>query len=253
MTKLQRYFINQNADENQRFFITSKEDIHHITNVMRNVVGDKIIITFNDKKVYTTQISNIEPDQIEIELLEQQDINTELPVNVTICSGLIKADKYEWLLQKSTVMGASNFIAVGMDRSVVKLQANKVQKKLDRWQKIIKEAAEQSYRLVIPDIKFKSNLNEIYDTISHYDYILLAYEDEAKRGEVSLFKEQLKQFRTNDRILFIFGPEGGFSEKEISKFSEVATTVGLGPRILRAETAPLYALSAISFENELMG
>ena len=73
-----------------------------------------------------------------------------------------------------------------MDRSVVKLTPNKVQK-LER-QKIIKEA-EQSYRLIIPNIIFKSNLNEIYDTINHYDYILLAYEDEAKRGEVSLLKK----------------------------------------------------------------
>ena len=74
-----------------------------------------------------------------------------------------------------------------MDRSVVKLTPNKVQKIRTR-QKIIKEV-EQSYRLIIPNIIFKSNLNEIYDTINHYDYILLAYEDEAKRGEVSLLKK----------------------------------------------------------------
>ena len=138
-----------------------------------------------------------------------------------------------------------------MDRSVVKLTPNKVQKIRTR-QKIIKEV-EQSYRLIIPNIIFKSNLNEIYDTINHYDYILLAYEDEAKRGEVSLFKETLKKFKTNDRILLIFGPEGGFSEKEITLLNETSFNVGLGPRILRAETAPLYALSAISYENELMG
>lgn len=80
-------------------------------------------------------------------------------------------------------MGANHFISVGMDRSVVKLQENKVQKKIDRWQKIVKEAAEQSYRLVIPDVKFQSNLKVIYDTINNYDYVLIAYEDEAKHGE----------------------------------------------------------------------
>lgn len=67
------------------------------------------------------------------------------------------------------------------------------------------------------------------------------------------FKETLKKFKTNDRILLIFGPEGGFSEKEITLLNETSFNVGLGPRILRAETAPLYALSAISYENELMG
>lgn len=63
----------------------------------------------------------------------------------------------------------------------------------------------------------------------------------------------MKKFKTNDRILLIFGPEGGFSEKEITLLNETSFNVGLGPRILRAETAPLYALSAISYENELMG
>lgn len=253
MNKLQRYFINQNADENQRFFITSKEDIHHITNVMRNTIGNKIIVTFNNKVAYKTEIADITNEAIEIKLLDQLQINTELPYDITICSGLIKADKYEWLIQKSTELGANNFIAVEMNRSIVKLQTNKVSKKIERWQKIIKEAAEQSYRLIIPKISFKSNLNEIYDTINQYDYILLAYEDEAKRGEVSLFKKTLQKFKTNDRILIIFGPEGGFSENEIDLFKDVSVNVGLGPRILRAETAPLYALSAISFEKELMG
>ncbi|UDI79277.1 16S rRNA (uracil(1498)-N(3))-methyltransferase [Staphylococcus taiwanensis] len=250
---MQRYFINQNADENQRFFITSKEDIHHITNVMRNTIGNKIIVTFNNKVAYKTEIADITNEAIEIKLLDQLQINTELPYDITICSGLIKADKYEWLIQKSTELGANNFIAVEMNRSIVKLQTNKVSKKIERWQKIIKEAAEQSYRLIIPKISFKSNLNEIYDTINQYDYILLAYEDEAKRGEVSLFKKTLQKFKTNDRILIIFGPEGGFSENEIDLFKDVSVNVGLGPRILRAETAPLYALSAISFEKELMG
>lgn len=220
---------------------------------MRNTIGNKIIVTFNNKVAYKTEIADITNEAIEIKLLDQLQINTELPYDITICSGLIKADKYEWLIQKSTELGANNFIAVEMNRSIVKLQTNKVSKKIERWQKIIKEAAEQSYRLIIPKISFKSNLNEIYDTINQYDYILLAYEDEAKRGEVSLFKKTLQKFKTNDRILIIFGPEGGFSENEIDLFKDVSVNVGLGPRILRAETAPLYALSAISFEKELMG
>ena len=253
MNNLQRYFINQNADENQRFFITNEEDIHHIKNVMRNTIGNKIIINFNDKKVFITEITHISSNQIEVLPINQLDIDTELPVDVTICSGLIKADKYEWLLQKSTELGANHFISVGMDRSVVKLQENKVQKKIDRWQKIVKEAAEQSYRLVIPDVKFQSNLKVIYDTINNYDYVLIAYEDEAKHGEKSRFKNILNNFQTNDRVLIIFGPEGGLSDSEISLFGDVSTIVGLGPRILRAETAPLYALSAVSYEKELLG
>lgn len=253
MINLQRYFINQSADKLQRFFIENKEDIHHIKNVMRYSEGDSVIVTFLNQTVYKCQIKALNDNYVELELKDKQNIETELPQHITICSGLIKADKYEWMIQKATEMGANEFIAVGMDRSVVKLNESKVAKKLERWQKIIKEAAEQSYRLTIPNIYFKSNLQEIYDIISHYDYVLIAYEEQAKHGDLSHFKQIKKQFKTQDRVLMIFGPEGGLSDKEVSLFSENSTLVGLGPRILRAETAPLYALSAVSFEKELLG
>ncbi|EFV89132.1 MULTISPECIES: 16S rRNA (uracil(1498)-N(3))-methyltransferase [Staphylococcus] len=250
---MQRYFMNQSADENQCFFIENKEDYHHIVNVMRYKEGQNIIVTFSDENVFRCKIISINDQSIEIKLEEKQQINTELPQNITICSGLIKADKYEWMIQKATEMGANEFIAVAMERSVVKLNDSKVEKKLSRWQKIIKEAAEQSYRLTIPNIKFKSNLKEIYGMINQYDYVLIAYEEQAKHGELSQFKQTIKQFKTQDRVLIIFGPEGGLSDSEIALFDDVSTIVGLGPRILRAETAPLYALSAVSYEKELLG
>lgn len=250
---LQRYFLNQNADINQRFFITESDDIHHISNVMRHQIGDNIIITFNDQLVYQCEIVNIENNAIEIEPNMKVYINTELPQAITICSGLIKADKYEWLLQKATELGAHQFIATTMDRSVVKLSGSKIDKKLDRWQKIVKEAAEQSYRLLIPNVEYVSNLQVLCDNIDKYDYVLVAYEDAAKNGETNNFKTLLQQFKPNERILVIFGPEGGFSDKEVSLLDKVGNQIGLGPRILRAETAPLYVLSAISYQKELLG
>ncbi|MBF0814006.1 16S rRNA (uracil(1498)-N(3))-methyltransferase [Staphylococcus sp. mip270_02] len=249
---MQRYFINQNADSLQRFSIIEKGDIHHILNVMRYQMNDEIIITFSDQFVYKCKISNIDTDEIEIELVEQIDIDSELPQTITICSGLIKADKYEWLLQKATELGASEFLAVGMKRSVVKLNDSKITKKLERWQKIIKEAAEQSYRLAIPSIDYKASLKEVFQQSDLYDYILIAYEDAAKQGEVSNLKKLIKTFQPNDRVLVIFGPEGGLAEEELALFNDNAYQVGLGPRILRAETAPLYVLSAISYELELL-
>ncbi len=121
---------------------------------------------------------------------------------------LIKADKYQWLLQKATELGASSFIAVSMEHSIVKLNEAKVAKKIERWQKIIKEAAEQSYRLVIPSIQFEWNLKLICDTIDNYDYILIAYEEEAKDGELSNSGSKLyQQFNAQDKVLIkkIFG------------------------------------------------
>ena len=111
-------------------FITNKEDIHHIKNVMRQSEGQQIVTTFNDQNVYTCEIIHIGDQEIEIELIEKQDIDTELPQHITICSGLIKADKYEWMIQKATELGASEFIAVEMQRSIVKLNSTKASKSL---------------------------------------------------------------------------------------------------------------------------
>lgn len=248
---MQRYFLNKNADLNQRFFIDDKEDVHHIVNVMRMSVDDLIIVNFNNA-TYKSKICNI-TQTIEIETIEWMLMSTEMPVDITVCSGLIKADKYEWMIQKATELGATSFIATQMDRSMVKLTEAKSDKKVARWQKIVKEAAEQSYRQIIPKVKYVSNLNHVYDMISEYDYVLLAYEETAKEGGNSQFKQIIKNLKNASRILLIFGPEGGFSEDEIQTFEEKATRVSLGPRILRAETAPLYALSAISYEIDLMG
>lgn len=249
---MQRYFLNENAENHQRFFITNKDDIHHISKVMRYTEGDHIIINFNNRQTFEAEIIQIENNSIEIETMEQLEIATEMPVSITIASGLIKSDKYEWLIQKATEMGAHDYIAIQMDRSVVKLNDQKAAKKIDRWQKIIKEAAEQSYRQLIPSIKYYSNLKYVYDMISEYDYILMAYEEQAKNGESSQFKKILTQLKPNNKVLLLFGPEGGFSEEEVALFESNAHIVGLGPRILRAETAPLYALGAISYEIELM-
>lgn len=248
---VQRYFIDQNADPSQRFFITSKDDIHHIVNVMRNDVGNEVIVTFKDQQVYRCKITEIHQDVIEVTLTEAMSTDSELPQHITICSGLIKADKYEWLIQKATELGASHFIATQMSRSVVKLTQNKVSKKLERWQKIIKEAAEQSYRLKIPEVTYKESLKAVHEDIETYDHVLLAYEDAAKEGETQQFRSLVAQFQPEDRVLIIFGPEGGLTEEEVQLFENDGATIGLGPRILRAETAPLYALSAISYEQEL--
>ena len=97
---------------------------------MRQSEGQQIVTTFNDQNVYTCEIIHIGDQEIEIELIEKQDIDTELPQHITICSGLIKADKYEWMIQKATELGASEFIAVEMQRSIVKLNHTKASKSL---------------------------------------------------------------------------------------------------------------------------
>ncbi|GGI40098.1 16S rRNA (uracil(1498)-N(3))-methyltransferase [Mammaliicoccus stepanovicii] len=248
---MQRYFLLENAELNQRFFIHNREDIHHIKNVMRMSENQKLIITFRDKESYISEIVAFHDEKIEVLTVENVTRQTELPVEITIASGLIKGDKYEWMIQKATEMGTHHFIAVQSERAVVKLDQKKRDKKIERWQKIIKEASEQSMRLTIPDIEYKSNFKALCDIMNEYDYVIIAYEEEAKHGESGKLHQIGNKLEHGHKILLIFGPEGGLSKAEVDLFND-GEKVSLGPRILRAETAPLYALAALSYQLEIM-
>lgn len=247
---MQRYFIQQQGQLNCIYEVTS-EDSHHIKNVMRLKIGDKITGVF-ENEVFICEIIELSK-YVNIKTLEQIDHQVELPLNITIVTGVTKGDKYEYLLQKATELGCHHFILMNMDRSVAKLTEAKLTKKLERWQKIVKEAAEQSQRKCLPDIQYLPNIPSLIEQLEQYDVCLLAYEESAKQNEVAMLKKVLATVKTGQRILCIFGPEGGISENEFQQLTQAEViSVGLGPRILRAETAPLYFLSAISFSKELL-
>ncbi|TDM15577.1 16S rRNA (uracil(1498)-N(3))-methyltransferase [Macrococcus bovicus] len=242
---MQRYFLEESAEAGRTFVIDAKEDVHHIKNVMRQQPGDALVINFTDG-TYQATIEELS-EKVWVRVTEKLELDTELPVHITIASGLLKNDKYEWMLQKATELGASQFLPFQGEFSVVRWDAKKADKKLERYRKIIKEAAEQSYRQQLPVIEFTSQLAELN---GRFDHLIIAYEESAKHHEQQAFKQAVSRFRRGDRVLLVFGPEGGLSPKEVAMLEGI--TAGLGPRILRAETAPLYALSAISYHMELL-
>ena len=168
-----------------------------------------------------------------------------MPVRVTIVCPMLKGEKFEWMLQKSTELGASEFIIYEADRSIVKLDDKKKEKRLIRYRKVIKEASEQSKRTVIPEINFDSKLKQV--DFSGFDHTIIAYEGNA--GNESLSLNRLERFKDGDSLAFIFGPEGGLTVNETG-FNGSLQHVRLGPRILRAESAPLYFLSSMSYIYE---
>ncbi|MEK4923517.1 16S rRNA (uracil(1498)-N(3))-methyltransferase [Cytobacillus sp. FSL R5-0569] len=247
---MQRYFVNHR--ENDHFFITG-DDYHHITRVMRMNVGDEIICVDPDGKAAQCKLVNITSEVVELEVVQWIEKNVELPVDVTIVSGLPKGDKLEWIIQKGTELGAHQFIPFMSARSIVKLDEKKANKKKDRWQKIAKEAAEQSHRIIVPHVYGPQSLQQLLEISKNYDYKCVAYEESSKQGESSAFHQVLKGMSRGDSLLFIFGPEGGLTEKEITLLEDEGfISCGLGPRILRTETAPSYVLSAVSYHFELM-
>jgi len=177
------------------------------------------------------------------------DIQTELPIDIVVCQALPKSpERIEQVLQHGTELGAAAFLIFAGDRSVAKLETtDKVNKRLERWNSIIRSSAEQSGRAVLPPISWHSNLKAV---IQKVQLPLLVLHEEADTPLKSVVKSVMA---TSRGIALIVGPEGGLSPAEIATCrSNEGTAISLGPRILRTETAALAAIAQLSFalENE---
>ncbi len=245
---MQRYFVDH-INETQATI--TGEDVHHITRVMRMSVGDSIFCCYNGR-VAICAITEITNDTVLANVVEWVENSNELPIKVCIASGLPKGDKLEYVIQKGTELGASEFVPFVAARSIVKWDEKKGQKKVERWGKIAKEAAEQSHRVMVPNVTKPLSFRELLSFSQSYTYKVVAYEEDAKRGENSNLARLLSQMKNGESLFVVIGPEGGLTEKEVSSLIENEfISCSFGPRILRTETAPLYVLSAVSYHFEL--
>ena len=246
---MQQYFIKGNPQST--LVVTDKDTAKHMFSVMRLKEGDQVTLVFGDGVKRLAQV--LDPSQQSLEILEELADNTELPVKVTIASGFPKSDKLEFITQKATELGASAIWAFPADWSVAKWDGKKLAKKSEKLEKIVQGAAEQSKRNLIPEVRLFNKKADFLVALADFDRIVVAYEEAAKEGETTALVRVLSGLAAGAKDLFIFGPEGGLSPDVIVAFRQAgAVSAGLGPRILRAETAPLYALSAVSVLTELI-
>lgn len=246
---MQQYFVNGRAEK--LVTITEKDTIKHMFQVMRLTDGDEVVLVFDDGVKRLAKVADSGAHQFE--LVEELADNVEMPVQVTIASGFPKGDKLDLVTQKATELGASAIWAYPADWSVVKWDGKKLAKKEEKLAKIALGAAEQSKRNRVPEVTLFEKKAVFLAQLATFDKIFIAYEETAKAGELSALVRELVTIKTGEKLLFIFGPEGGISPKEIETFEQAGgIKVGLGPRIMRTETAPLYALSAVSYATEMM-
>ena len=232
---MQRYMVN---NKNLELEIDDKK---HIINVMRMNVNDTFEIVFN-KTIYLCVISSINKKDLKYEIIEQKKCIEENKVKVILACSIIKEQKMDYLLQKACELGVDEIIPIISERTVIKID-NKKDNKIQRWKKILKEAAEQSKRIDIPILHDFINIKEIKKY--NFDFKFFCNTNEKSKN----IKKVLQDNKKSDTMFIVVGPEGGFSFKE-EKFliDNNFESVSLGNNILRAETVPLYLLSVINYE-----
>ena len=232
---MQRYFARNLVDNKIELF---DGDYHHIKNVMRGKVNDKIEVVYNNK-VFICTIKKLAP--LELEIVDTLEEQKELKVELTIAISLVQEQKFDLILQKLTELGVTKIIPLKTERSIVRLDNQKIVKKMLRWQTICKEASEQSKRTSIPKIEKILTIRDLPSIES--DVKLLCSLNENTKSIGNYLDENIK------KVLFVIGPEGGFSkEEELFLLNNGFNPVSLGTRVMRVETAAIYVSSIINYK-----
>lgn len=248
-----KFFVKEEQIQENQIIILG-QDVNHIKKVLRAKIGDELqICNSQNGENFLCEIDNLEEEKIICQIKEKIQEQVESNIEVTIFQGLPKADKMEYIIQKSVELGVYDITPVEMKRCVVKLNEKDKSKKIERWQKISEVAAKQCGRDIIPQINNIINIKNICNLIQEYDMVLVAYENEEK----NTLKEQLENIKKQNnskskvKIGIIIGPEGGLEEKNVETLKENgAKVITLGRRILRTETVALNVLSIIMYELE---
>lgn len=244
---MQRFFVEENQINMQNNTIEIVgEDVNHIKNVLRCKIGEKIeVCSKSNNGAYLCEIFNMS-ENIETKIIQKININKESNLYINIIQGIPKSDKMELIIQKGTELGVKEFTPLNMKRCVVKIDSKDEQKKIQRWQKLAEVASKQSGRDIIPKVNNIYNINTIYELISGYDLILVAYENE-KENTLRKTLETIKNH--NIKVAIIIGPEGGIEETEVEILRKKgAKIISLGNRILRTETVAMVITSILMYE-----
>lgn len=241
---MQRYFIATASRAGAEIEITGG-DYHHIKNVMRMRVKDRIIVCPGDGKAYFAEISGFGEKTVAARIIEEIPVDPEMRVKVTVAHGFTRSRKHEEAARRLAELGAAAYLPVRMERSVAKGESAA---KRARLEAIAKEACEQSGRNRLLNILPPLSFVDFLDFSRDFPVKIYAYEEVGAAGGLRKIASGLK----DSPVLVLIGPEGGIAPNEARLLDEAGfTAVGLGPRILRTETAPLYVMSVLAYETEL--
>ena len=216
-------------------------DAEHVR-VLRLRPGEDVVICDGEGTDYKCRLVYADKEEAKAEVLEVVRCPAEPTVKVTLLCGLPKGDRVDYIIQKGVEAGASEILFFNCERCVARPETP--EKKLDRWQRIAEEAAKQSGRGIIPELGWAGNFADALNEAVHTELPLFMYET----GEREKLNEVLDVNRGVASAAIVTGPEGGFAEYE-AKLARIAGlhVCSMGERILRCETAPVVALTAVMY------
>lgn len=210
-----------------------------LSTVLRARSGEMIALLDNTGAEYTARLTRVSATDTAAEIIGKSIPDTEPKIKVHLYQGLLKEPRFVLALQKATELGVASITPVALERSVVSLSDGQHA----RWQRIVQEAAEQSERTVMPDLRQGMDLKQAFSSSPRT--LIVPWEEE----KTTDIKGALLKMRDASEISLLIGTEGGITPEEIAYVrSKGGVTVSIGKRILRAETAVIVALSIVTYE-----
>ena len=238
-----RFFVTPD-DMQPNFLILTGENASH-AKVLRLQPGEQVMVCDGEGNECVCTVSDICADQVALVVNSRSTAATEPAVQVSVYMAFSKGDKLEHVIQKATELGACEIVAFPSSRCVSRPDDKSLAKKLPRWQKIAASAAEQSGRGRIPQVIVLNSYKDAITRASMADKALLFYENE--RATTLKMALETGEYTT---VSLLTGPEGGLEEREVEQAKDAGMQIcTLGSRILRCETAPLCALSAVMYAS----
>lgn len=233
---MKQVFVNQQCQIDTHVLLDDKQ-AHHIFDVLRTTEKETIRVVSQDSQVFLAHASKRPYLYLFNQLTTEQNMQ-----HITLCAALIKADKFEWMLQKAAELGVTRIVPFVSRNTIIQLDEKKQKKKLERWSNILLEACKQCNRNDLVELTPIEHIDTLYQYQGACN--LVAYEKEDQH--------HLNEYLQNqpESITICIGPEGGFEDFEIAQLKEHHfVPCSLGNRILRAETAACYILSAIEYQS----
>lgn len=251
---MDRFFVEpEHLNLDDKTLYIDGEDVKHISKVLRYGQGDEIEVCDSNGHEYICRIESVDKTRIDLSIVDEVDINRESRIRVSLYQGVPKSTKMDIILQKLTEAGVDEIVLVNTKRSVVNIKGDKADKKFDRWERIIYEAAKQSKRGLIPKLRGILSFKEALEDMGKNDINICPYEVEKSLGiKEALQTGQVKKILENKdevRVGIFIGPEGGFAEEENEMVRAAGiASVTMGPRIFRTETASIVATAITLYE-----